>query len=73
MIVWTGQIYYAGPYTRFRGVIDEREIIYRIETRWRWLTMSSLRAKFRDLDPAKCGYALLHGGVCIEQYDPPME
>jgi hypothetical protein len=71
--VFVGVIYFAGPKSRWSRRIDPSETIYHVATLWRWLTRSLLLAKFRDLDNARCGYALMDGEVCLEHYDPPVE
>lgn len=70
--MYVGVVYFAGSLSRWSGKLDEREIIARHESRWRWHTRMMMLRTHANLDPKRCGYALLKNGVCVEQYDPPL-
>lgn len=68
--MYSGVLYFAGSKSRWSGRIDESEVIARVSAPWRWLARRLTLSLFRQLDDGKCGYALMDGGACIEQFDP---
>lgn len=68
--MYSGVVYFAGPRSRWSGRMDDSEVIARVSAPWRWLASLLTLSLFRQLDDSKCGYALMDGGTCLEQFHP---
>lgn len=72
-MIHEGIVYFSGPESQWSGKVSEREIIARRSFRWKWAARAFAKAAHRNLDPARCGYAVFKGGIEIEHVEPLVE
>ena len=66
--MYEGVVFFYGPLTKFARKVDKREIIARTrEVPFIWLARMQARAVHRQLDPQRCGWAVLRDGKAVEQ------
>jgi hypothetical protein len=58
-------VYFAGPETKWAEKVSEREVIARFNERYRWLARIRASVCHAQLDPARCGYAVLRDGETL--------
>lgn len=64
-----GVIYFNGPKTQWSGRIDEEEIIAQVSSRYHWFARWLTRSAYGNLDPSRCGYAVLKDGATLEHVE----
>jgi len=68
--MYRGVVYFNGPQTRWSHKIDPAEVIFDFSHPWRWLVESRTRQVWRQLDPSRCGYAVLREDSVLAEFHP---
>jgi hypothetical protein len=63
--MYEGVVYFAGPMTLWAREIAEKEIVFKVSSRWRWLTLLLTLSAYGPLDHARCGYIIKRGDQII--------
>jgi hypothetical protein len=72
-VIFEAVVYFASPRTIFSGKIQEPDVILRKPAPFRWMARGIARSTHSQLDPARCGYAILDSdGNAVEHVEPQL-